>query len=103
MLKIHTAANLPEAHLLLGLLRNAGIEAQVLNSYAQGASGEIPPDQAWPQIWLENPADAERALAIIRDYERRPSQTEWVFCPDCKERNPATFEICWNCGSELEE
>lgn len=102
MLKLYTAADLPEAHLLLGLLRQAGIEAQVLNRYAQGASGEIPLDQARPQIWLADPAAAEAATKIIQDYERQPPASEWLYCPVCKERNPATFEICWNCGNELE-
>ena len=46
MLKLYDASNLSEAHLLLGLLSQAGIAAQILNTYAQGATGEIPFGQA---------------------------------------------------------
>ena len=101
MLKLYDASNLPEAHLLLGLLSQAGIAAQILNTYAQGATGEIPFGQAYPEIWLENEDDKPRAQAIISDYESTPKITDWVFCRQCGERNPANFELCWQCGKEL--
>lgn len=101
MLKLYDANNLPEAHLLLALLSQAGIEAQILNTYAQGATGEIPFGQAYPEIWLEDEKDKPRAQAIIREYESAPANTDWVFCRQCGERNPANFELCWQCGKEL--
>ena len=101
MYKLYDASDLPEAHLLLGLLSQAGVTAQILNSYAQGATGEIPFGQAYPEIWLEDENDRRRALAIINRYESTPLNTDWVFCRQCGERNPANFELCWQCGSEL--
>ena len=101
MLKIYSAANLPEAHLLLNLLQQAGVSAQILNSYAQGASGEIPFEQAYPQIWLEDDRDKLLAEKIITKYETSSSNTEWIYCRACGERNPANFEICWQCGKDL--
>jgi ribosomal protein L40E len=101
MLKLYDANNLPEAHLLLDLLSQAGIEAQILNIFAQGATGEIPFGQAYPEIWLEDENDKPRALAIIHDYESTPTNTDWVFCRQCGERNPANFELCWQCSKEL--
>ena len=101
MLKIYSASNLPEAHLLLNLLHQAGISAQVLNGYAQGASGEIPFEQAYPQVWLEDARDKMLAEKIIEQYESTSPNTEWVFCRKCGERNPANFEICWQCGKEF--
>ena len=102
MLKIYSAANLPEAHLLLNLLQQAGISAQVLNAYAQGASGEIPFEQAYPQIWLEDERDKLLAEKIITKYEAMAPNTEWIYCRGCGERNPANFEICWQCGKDFE-
>jgi hypothetical protein len=101
MFKLYDASNLPEAHLLLDLLRQAGIAAQVLNSYAQGATGEIPFGQAYPEIWLEDENDGLRAQAIINEYETTPMNPDWIFCRQCGERNPANFELCWQCGNEL--
>lgn len=61
MLRLGTAANLPEAHLLLHRLAQAGIEARVLNEHAQGGLGEIPFTHAYPEIWIMEAADAARA------------------------------------------
>jgi len=102
MLKLYDASNLPEAHLLLDLLNQAGIAAQILNTYAQGATGEIPFGQAYPEIWLEDEHDRQRAQVIISEYESTPTITGWVFCRQCGERNPANFELCWQCSKELE-
>ena len=102
MLKIYCAANLPEAHLLLNLLQQAGISAQILNSYAQGASGEIPFEQAYPQIWLEDERDKLLAESILSKYETTSAETEWHYCRKCGERNPANFELCWHCGRDLD-
>ena len=101
MLKIYSASNLPEAHLLLDLLKQAGIVAKILNSYAQGATGEIPFEQAYPQIWLEDERDKSIAEIIIHKYESTPSDIEWKYCSNCGERNPANFELCWECGKNF--
>jgi len=103
MLKLYDASNLPEAHLLLDLLSQAGIAAQVLNSYAQGATGEIPFGQAYPELWLEDENDWPRAQAIIKAYEATPVNPDWIFCRQCGERNPANFELCWHCNHELNQ
>ncbi|HID48365.1 MAG TPA: DUF2007 domain-containing protein [Chromatiales bacterium] len=102
MLLIYTAANLMEAQLLVGLLARAGIAAEVMNRYAQGATGELPVDQARPQIWLERDSDKSRALEIVRDYEATPATSDWIYCRHCRERNPDNFELCWKCGEPLQ-
>ncbi len=101
MLLIYTTATLPEAQMLVERMQQAGITALVLNSYAQGATGEIPVDQAYPQIWLENVEDQSRAMEIIQEYESIPLNLDWVFCRHCSERNPGNFDVCWKCGKEM--
>ena len=103
MLKVYSASNLPEAHLLLNLLHQAGISAQVLNGFAQGASGEIPFEQAYPQIWLEDERDKLLAERIIAQYETTSPNMEWIYCGKCGERNPVNFEICWQCGNDFNQ
>lgn len=99
MIKAYTAANLQDAHILLGLLRGAGVEARILNANAQGGLGEIPFSQAYPEIWLEDERDLSRARQVFENFERPLPGGPPKPCPACGEENPAGFEICWNCAS----
>ncbi|UCH47145.1 MAG: DUF2007 domain-containing protein [Betaproteobacteria bacterium] len=101
MRRIYTAETLPDAHLVVGLLAQAGIAAKVFNENAQGGVGEIPFTHTWPEVWLENEDDAERAHEVIRTLERGGTNQQ-VECRKCGESNPDNFEICWNCGVTIE-
>ena len=101
MHRIYTAATLPDAHLVVGLLAQAGIAAKVFNENAQGGVGEIPFIHAWPEVWLENEDDTERALDVIRKLERGGTNQQ-IQCRKCGESNPDNFEICWNCGVTID-
>ena len=101
MLKIFSAGNLQDAYLLQSLLIEAGIETKILNEFAQGGSGEIPFTQAYPEIWLINAGDTERAKLIITQFESRPHEVGTNVCKNCDEPNPDTFEVCWRCGTSL--
>ena len=101
MKRVHAAANLVEAHLLVHLLADRGIRARVLNANASSVAGELPIDQAMPQVWVDDAADAERARALIDEYARMPVGPVKK-CPACCEENPSSFELCWSCGAGLE-
>jgi hypothetical protein len=100
MRRFCSAANLPEAHLLRHLLQQAGIEARVFNENAQGGVGEIPFVHAWPELWLMDEGDLERAQAVLDVFETTDHSATHT-CPACRESNPGTFEICWHCGQPL--
>ena len=102
MKRVHTASNLPEAHLLVDLLAHRGIRARVFNANASSLAGELPIDAALPQVWVDDPAHAERARALIEDYLRPRAPGPAVKCPKCGEENPGSFDLCWNCGAGLE-
>lgn len=101
MMRLCTAANLIEAHLLLHQLTQAGIDAQVLNEHAQGGMGEIPFTHTWPEIWIAEPSDEARARRIVSTFEQAPAVTGTRLCAACGEENPSVFEICWHCGQPL--
>ena len=101
MRKVYTAATLPDAHLIVGMLAQSGITAKVFNENAQGGVGEIPFTHAWPEVWLEDARDAERALELIRKFEVRDTAGQSA-CRHCGELNPQNFEICWNCAELME-
>jgi hypothetical protein len=80
MLRLCTAANLPEAHLLLHRLTHAGIEARVLNEHAQGGLGEIPFTHAYPEIWIMEPEQEVRAREILAEFERPSASSASMRC-----------------------
>ena len=102
MVRLCTAANLPEAYLLLHQLKAAGIEARVLNEHAQGGMGEIPFTQTYPEIWIMHESDAVSARKIIVALTQAPVSRRAIRCHACAEINPPGFEICWHCGQILE-
>ena len=87
-----------QAYLLKDILAMNGINAHVFNEHMSSIVGDVPPDVALPQVWLDDDADQMRAMAVLRDYHTQRNRTGVLFCPACHEENPATFEICWKCG-----
>jgi hypothetical protein len=100
--RLYIAADLADAHLVAGMLRIAGIEARVFNEHAQGAFGELPFGETFPEVWIENEADLERAEDILDDYERESPGQPPRRCAACGEESPAEFDVCWHCGRPLE-
>lgn len=101
MLKLYQAANLPEAHLVLHRLQQAGIQACIFNEHAQGGMGEIPFTHTYPEVWLLNADDEARARQLIASYEETDAGGAPSVCPRCGEENPAAFEVCWQCGTPV--
>lgn len=99
MTRFYLAADLQHAHIVLGLLTQAGIEAKVFNENAQGAIGEIP--FVHPEIWLVDPGDVPTAREIVRTFESTPANSGVAFCRGCGEESPANFQICWKCGDPI--
>jgi hypothetical protein len=99
--RFYIAFNRFDAYLLLHRLQHVGVVAHVFNEHVQSIVGDVPPDVAQPQVWLERATDrprAERVLAALQS-ERRHSGS--VRCAGCGEDNPANFELCWRCGANL--
>lgn len=91
------APNLALATLWTDLLANAGIDASVQRAYASGIAGEIPPDQALPEIWVHDDDQRERARSVLHEASHRPHR-HWL-CLGCGETVDGPFEQCWNCGA----
>ena len=85
----------------MGLLADRGVRAHVLNANAASILGELPVEAAMPQLWVERPEDAGRALALIDEFLRKPAGPPRR-CPRCGEENPGSFDLCWSCGAGLE-
>jgi hypothetical protein len=101
MQRLYSAANLPEAYLVRGLLAAAGIEARVFNEYAGGALGELPFTEVAPSVWIEEERDLTRARQVIASYEKPAAAPDNTRCGACGEESPRDFSICWQCQRPL--
>jgi hypothetical protein len=99
MKKLLQAPNLAIATLWADQLSAAGLPAHVERAFASGIAGEIPPDQALPEVWVDDARDAEQARALLETLRRWPER-RWC-CPGCRELVEGPFEQCWNCGAAM--
>jgi hypothetical protein len=95
-LKLFTAGDIIEARLLQALLMSQGIDAIIKNESLQTGLGEIPFVEMWPEIWLIQRRDWDRAQRLLAGFVGAETNGEWS-CPICGEQNPSTFELCWVC------
>jgi len=101
MERFYTALNRFDAYLLLHRLQQAGIVAHIFNEHMSSIVGDVPPDVAQPQVWLENERDRPRAEAALAALAADRIKSGSVRCRGCGEENPANFELCWSCGASL--
>ncbi len=97
MILIHQAHNIQQANLILHHLEQHGLKAIILNQYTQGALGELPFTQSYPEIWVEE-IIKDKAEQLIKAFEQLPINDNTVVCGNCNELNPENFETCWSCG-----
>lgn len=99
-MKIFSAQNPVEAHIVSGLLNSQGIEATVHSDNIFSLKGEIPmTSDTDPYVWLMDDDFEIKAKSIIADYEehKEVSLPDWL-CNQCNELVEAQFAVCWNCG-----
>jgi hypothetical protein len=73
----------------------------VFNQHASSIVGDVPPDVAQPQVWIERECDRERAQIVLREIDAAGTHQGDVQCGGCGETSPANFDLCWNCGANL--
>lgn len=98
MKRLATAPNAALATLWADLLQQAGVPVSVQRYFASGIAGEIPPDQAMPELWVQDDSQLERARTLLHDLQH-PAWRHWA-CHGCGEVIDGPFEQCWNCGAE---
>ncbi len=99
MRRLIIAPNLALATLWADWLCQAGIPTTVQRVWAGSIAGELPPDQALPELWVEDEADWERAGKMLEAFKHPPSR-RWA-CPGCHEIIDGPFDQCWNCGHPM--
>ncbi|WP_017444205.1 DUF2007 domain-containing protein [Gayadomonas joobiniege] len=97
---VYQTDNSLQAHCIKGLLLQHGITAQLSGESLFGAIGELPAN-IQIEITVEHSEQA-RALEIIEKAMHSQQGQDW-FCPQCGEKNAASFEVCWQCQTEKQE
>jgi hypothetical protein len=99
----YNAGSNVEAHMVCGLLQDAGIEAMVIEDVSQvgvwlgGTVAEIHK----PQVWIER-ADIERARPVLTDYDRRATERRAAEKDAGGSAGPPIQVVCEECGKRSE-
>ena len=101
MFRFYVARARFDAFLVADRLNQAGIRAHVFNQHASSIVGDVPPDVAQPQVWVEREADRERAEILLARLTEEAARSGTTRCAACGEDSPANFDLCWNCGRSL--
>lgn len=103
MRMVYTAFELFKVKYISDLLTQAEIPNTTRNVDLTGAAGELPITEIWPEIWVVDADDEQRARDLIASIDldaalATPSGEAWT-CPQCGEALEAQFDSCWNCGT----
>ena len=97
MRRLASAPNLAIATLWADVMRGAGLSVTVQRAFASAIAGEIPPDQARPELWLSDEREWPQARRLLHELQH-PPERRWA-CPGCGEVIDGPFDACWQCGA----
>lgn len=81
------------------VLRMNGVETVMKNEFSSGAAGDLAPLDTWPELWVVDDTQLDKAKDVIEHLNKQSRGEDWR-CNECHELNGAAFEVCWNCGTE---
>jgi hypothetical protein len=100
MKKVTSADSLVTINHYKNVLTSEGIPAFIRNEHLGGILGEMPFQEVWPELWVENDLDYDRALQLIdSDSIIHESPASAWRCRNCKAENEGQFSACWQCGA----
>jgi hypothetical protein len=100
MIRVYTAQALAMASNVRNALEADGIPCVLRNEFLSAGRGELPPIECWPEVWVVNDVDAERARELMAEATESGEATgERWRCPSCAEEVDAVFAECWSCGA----
>ncbi len=100
MKKIYSTGSLVQIAHLKNVLEAEGIACVLKGENLFSAFGEIPAQGIWPQLFVVNAIEAQRAVELIRESleENDSDAAPWV-CDSCGESVDDQFAVCWQCGA----
>ena len=98
MKKLTTSESLITINHYKNLLAAEGIRTEIRNEYLGSIMGEMPFVETWPELWVVNSLEFDRAEQIIEEVETESPAEPWK-CLNCGEQNEGQFAVCWKCGT----
>lgn len=99
MRKVFSSTEVSETVLVRDALVHHGVEATIQNE--QSSRAAIPAFRPPGEVWVVRDGDYEKArevvVSTVSKLDAASDAEPWV-CDRCREENPQSFEICWNCG-----
>ncbi len=104
MTRVYTAQAIAIVSNVKNALEANGIPCILRNEFLSAGQGELPPIECWPEVWVANDSDAERARQLVAEATdtRGPAGEPWR-CRRCGEEVDAIFAQCWNCEAERQD
>jgi hypothetical protein len=98
MKKVFAHPDITEVEHCRSILDEAGIACAVRHGDTHEIMPGLPDVAHPPALWVENDADAGRAMELLRDLHAadQGDAPEWK-CPQCGETVPGNFGSCWKC------
>ena len=101
MIRVYTARILAAVANVQNVLEANGIPCLLRNEFLNAGFGELPANECWPEVWVTDDRDAERARNLIAEaIETSASPAAPWRCRRCGEEVDAVFAQCWNCDAE---
>ena len=98
MKKLTTSPSLITINHYKNLLESEGIACRIKNEHLGSIVGEMPFVEVWPELWVINDLDVDRARQLIdQDITAESPGMTWK-CKHCGEENEGQFAACWSCG-----
>ena len=99
MKKVTSVDSLVTINHYKNLLESEGIPAFLKNEHLGSIVGEMPFQEAWPQLWVRNDLDYDRAVQLIdsQNIVAESPTASWR-CSQCGTENEGQFSACWQCS-----
>ncbi|MDM8558210.1 DUF2007 domain-containing protein [Candidatus Parabeggiatoa sp. HSG14] len=99
MKKIYTSPDRLMVFHAKNVLASYNINCVIKNEFVGGAAGELPFNECWPELWIDNEKKYEKAIKILDNiwFSGEQTQPTWT-CTRCDEKLEGQFTACWRCG-----
>lgn len=92
------------ANMFRRILAVEGIATFIRNERLGTAMGEIPFVECFPELWVHEDGDVERAQEILAAYKSEDIEDTPAWrCPACGEQVDGALGACWCCESPRPE
>jgi hypothetical protein len=101
MRKVFSSNEPSETVLIRDALLHGGIAATIQNEYSGRTA--VPEFRPPAEVWVTSDHDYDEAkrivVAALATIDSKSDGPAWV-CSNCREENPQSFDLCWNCATE---